>query len=187
MTPATWMAGLMSGLAHPVIDIDHAAMVIGVGLAAALSGSLVLLPALFVGGSLLGCVLHLAGIGLPVAEVLIASSVLIVGLLVSLSGRLPIVMWGALAVVAGAFHGHAYGEGIFGAEQTPLVAYLIGFAAIQFVIASLAAVIAARLIAFSASERAVQIGGAVVAGVGLTLVHGHLQPVVVAAIASAIS
>ncbi|MEL7303355.1 MAG: HupE/UreJ family protein [Pseudomonadota bacterium] len=187
MIPANWMQGMMSGLAHPVIDIDHAAMIIGVGLAAAISGSLILLPALFVGGSLIGCVLHLAGIGLPGAEVLIASSVLIVGLLVALAGRIPAVVWGTLAVVAGAFHGHAYGEGIFGAEPTPLVAYLIGFTAIQFVIACIAALIGSRIIAFSASDRAVQIAGAVVAGVGLTLIHGHLQPVVVSAITTALS
>jgi len=40
-----------------------------------------------------------------------------------------------LLLVAGAFHGYAYGESIVGAEPAPLAAYLAGFALIQGCIA----------------------------------------------------
>ena len=33
--PASWTQGLMSGLAHPILGIDHLAFVVGVGLLAA--------------------------------------------------------------------------------------------------------------------------------------------------------
>jgi urease accessory protein len=40
-----------------------------------------------------------------------------------------------LSALAGLFHGYAYGESIFGAETTPLLAYLIGFTTVQLAIA----------------------------------------------------
>jgi urease accessory protein len=40
-----------------------------------------------------------------------------------------------LFVAAGIFHGYAYGESIIGAETTPLVAYMAGFACIQYSVA----------------------------------------------------
>jgi urease accessory protein len=43
-----------------------------------------------------------------------------------------------LAAIAGLFHGYAYGEAIVGAQMTPLVAYLLGFTLIQYVVALVA-------------------------------------------------
>ncbi|MFM7712127.1 MAG: HupE/UreJ family protein, partial [Microcystis sp.] len=41
-----------------------------------------------------------------------------------------------LAMIAGIFHGYAYGESIIGARVAALVAYLIGFTVIQLAIAA---------------------------------------------------
>ena len=49
--------------------------------------------------------------------------------------------------LAGILHGYAYAESIFGAEATPLVAYLVGFSVIQLGIAAAAFLIHRRLIA----------------------------------------
>ena len=62
-TPSTFTEGLLSGLGHPVIGIDHLAFILAMGVA--------------------------------------------VG-------------------IAGLFHGYAFGESIFGAETSPLAAYLLG-------------------------------------------------------------
>ena len=48
--------------------------------------------------------------------------------------RFTVILSG-LFVVAGAFHGYAYGESIIGAEKAPLAAYVVGFAMIQYCIA----------------------------------------------------
>jgi urease accessory protein len=50
-----------------------------------------------------------------------------------------------LAAIAGIFHGYAYGEAIFGAETTPLIAYLMGFTTIQMMVAAIAFAIARGL------------------------------------------
>ncbi len=56
--PSTAWRGLLSGLGHPIIGIDHFAFTVGVGLMSHLAGRIVLLPLLFVAGSVLGCIIH---------------------------------------------------------------------------------------------------------------------------------
>jgi len=68
------------------------------------------------------------------SEMLVAVTVLI-GAVMVLSKNYPgaILLSGVFAV-SGLLHGYAYGESIIGAEMTPLASYLIGFAAIQYMI-----------------------------------------------------
>ncbi|MGD2117529.1 MAG: HupE/UreJ family protein [Chromatiales bacterium] len=133
-TPETFMQGMLSGLAHPVIGIDHFAFVLMVGLlAVALSGmSKYLMPAAFVGATIAGTGLHLAAADLPAAELIIAFSVLSAGALVLLRKQLPVLLLGIGVAGFGLFHGYAYGESIVGAETGVLAAYLIGFSLIQY-------------------------------------------------------
>jgi urease accessory protein len=49
--------------------------------------------------------------------------------------RAPIGALATAITIAGAVHGYAYGESIVGAERTPLLAYIVGFALIQYGIA----------------------------------------------------
>jgi len=137
--PANFFEGIMSGLGHPVIGGDHLAFTIASGLIALkITGGLIV-PVSFVIATGLGALIHLASINLPLPEIIIAISVILFGILVALKSkqqkdknyRLKIT---ALAVFAGIFHGFAYGEGIFGAEPTPMLAYLTGFIAIQLAI-----------------------------------------------------
>lgn len=170
-TPSTLMEGLLSGVGHPIIGIDHLAFIIAVGLAAALASAPLLIPAAFIAGTLGGAVLHLASITLPASELVISASVLLLGLVVMLARSMPVGVLAGLVAAAGLFHGFAYAEAIFGAETTPLAAYLTGFAAIQFAIAAGVALFASSL-AKPASEFAMtpRFAGAMVAGVGVALV-----------------
>ncbi|MEM9157319.1 MAG: HupE/UreJ family protein [Cyanobacteria bacterium P01_F01_bin.33] len=128
--PATFLQGLLSGLGHPVIGLDHLAFALALGVLAAFCHKGMGTIAAFLGTSLLGTVLHLHAIDLPGVEMAIAGSTLMFGLLVLFRrARTPVIA--VIAAVAGLFHGYAYGESIIGAEPTPLVAYLIGFTAIQ--------------------------------------------------------
>ena len=80
-----------------------------------------------------------------------------------------------IGAVAGVLHGYAYGESIFGAESTPLVAYLVGFTAGQLVVAGIAYAIAKHL-RDKSSEHALVLrpAGYVVAGAGLALLATQL-------------
>jgi urease accessory protein len=145
--PQTFAQGFLSGLAHPVIGLDHAAFIVGAGFFLALveRGRWGVLA--MIGGSLLGAALHLLGIGLPWGEAGVALSVILVGGLVMARRRIEISWLSGGLALAGVLHGHAYAETIFGAEATPLVAYLAGFSLVQLGIAVAALLIHRRLIA----------------------------------------
>ncbi len=51
------------------------------------------------------------------------------------SSNISTILVTTLAIIAGVFHGYAYGEAIVGAEMNPLVAYLAGFTVIQLLVA----------------------------------------------------
>ncbi|MEN8446657.1 MAG: HupE/UreJ family protein [Cyanobacteria bacterium J06555_13] len=129
--PTNAFEGLFSGLAHPVIGMDHLAFVIAAGLVGALISRGIVIPAAFVLASLGGTGLHLMLFDLPAPEFVIAASVLLFGVVLALGKSLNLPMVVALGAIAGLFHGYAYGEAIVGAEMTPLFAYLIGFMGVQ--------------------------------------------------------
>ena len=170
-TPTTVMHGLLSGIGHPIIGLDHLAFVIAAGVASLLIGRPLLGPLIFVVATVLGTLVHLAAIGLPAVEAVIALSVLAIGAAVA-TGRASAAVVLPIMGVAGLFHGHAYGEAVFGAEATPVVAYLLGFGATQWLIAVAAGAAVVKL-AGSATPQAARLGGAAVAGAGALLVGEH--------------
>lgn len=138
-TPHNFWEGLLSGLAHPVIGLDHFAFVLAVGLLAALKKKgAMLIPVAFVLATLGGTATHLVSIDLPFPEIVISASVVAFGIMLGIKESPPLFWLVASAALAGLFHGYAYGESIVGAEIKPLVAYLAGFAIIQLAIASMA-------------------------------------------------
>ncbi len=176
-TPSTFIEGLLSGFGHPIIGLDHFAFVIGVGLIALLIGRRFTLPLAFIGATIAGVVFHLAAISLPVVETVIALSVLLIGGLAISGSKVPVLVAAGLFAIAGLFHGFAYGEAIFGAETTPLLAYSLGFAVIQYAIA-VGVGFAVQGLA-DLTERAmanIRIAGGLVAGVGLVFVAESLMP-----------
>lgn len=142
-TPATFLQGLVSGLAHPVIGLDHLAFVVAMGLLAAPLGRGALMPLAFLVAGAIGAALHVGGLDLPGVERLVALSVVALGALVLVRRPIPAAGLAALFAAAGLFHGHALAESIVGAEPTPLAAYFAGLVAVQYAIA-LAAMLAAR-------------------------------------------
>ena len=175
-TPVTFADGLLSGLGHPVIGVDHFAFVVAVGIAAALAGRLWALTVSFVVAALAGCLVHVAGVTLPVAELVIAATVLLLGAMIAANRELPAVMLAVLFAGAGLFHGWAYGGAILGAQQMPLVAYLTGFTLIQLAVAVLAGLATRWVIASDPVRRLnVRLAGGVVAGLGLALFVGQIE------------
>ncbi|MEO1206492.1 MAG: HupE/UreJ family protein [Pseudomonadota bacterium] len=137
--PTTLWHGLLSGLGHPVIGLDHLAFLIGVGLFAAIAGLGLAMPALFLVFMGAGLFVHVAGIGVPAVELMIALSVVAVGLACVL-GRTGASGWvlGGLFGLAGSLHGYAFAEAIIGAEIGVISAYVAGLVIVQFAIAAAA-------------------------------------------------
>ncbi|ODS01097.1 urease accessory protein UreJ [Methyloceanibacter methanicus] len=173
--PSTFSQGLLSGLGHPVIGLDHLAFLIAVGVAVGVGGLNLGLPVLFVAASAIGVGIHVGGFDLPGAELIVASSVVIVGALVASGRALPLAAWAALFGAAGLAHGYAYGESIFGAEPTPLAAYLLGLVIIQSVL-SVGVALLFRVRTPSVSAIAPRLAGAVVVGIGIAALLGQIIP-----------
>jgi urease accessory protein len=131
MTPATFTQGLLSGLGHPVIGLDHLAALVGVGLVASRFARGLALPAFWLVALAAGVGLHLASADLPYEEALVALSVIAIGIAATMRTTLPYALIAALFAAGGAVHGYALGESIVGAETTPLAAYLVGLVAVQ--------------------------------------------------------
>lgn len=172
-TPSSLLEGVLSGIGHPVIGLDHLAFIIAAGLLAAPRARAWLLPLAFVVASFAGSLLHLARVDLPGGETLIAGSVVIMGLLLVSLRRIGDRPFAALLGLAGLLHGHALAKTIIGAEPTPLVAYLGGLAVTEYAIAA-AAVFGWRLLSRAWQDtmpRLDRIAGAAVTAVGaVTLV-----------------
>jgi urease accessory protein len=131
MTPETFTQGLLSGLGHPVIGLDHLAALVGVGLVSSRFARGLTLPAFWVLAMAAGVGLHLASANLPYAEAIVALSVVAIGLAATVRTTLPYALIAALFAAGGAVHGYALGESIVGAETAPLAAYLAGLVAVQ--------------------------------------------------------
>lgn len=168
-TPGNFLEGILSGMGHPVIGPDHFAFVVAIGLLAALKGQQgIFLPIAFVLATVGGTIVHLFGIDLPAPELMISASVLTFGIFLAIKDSPNWVWLSGSAAIAGLFHGYAYGEAIVGAEMTPLIAYLIGFALIQLAIA-LAAFKIARLALKKVAEQptlALRFAGFTISGIG---------------------
>ncbi|WP_218107924.1 HupE/UreJ family protein [Nostoc sp. KVJ20] len=134
-TPSNFFEGFLSGLAHPVIGLDHFAFVVAIGLLSARQQNGLLIPVAFVLTAMAGTGIHILKFDLPLSEIVIASSVIAFGAMLLLSKKPNWFVLALLGAVAGLFHGYAYGESIVGAQMTPLVAYLAGFTLIQYGIA----------------------------------------------------
>jgi urease accessory protein len=133
--PDTFLQGLLSGLGHPVIGVDHLAAIVGVGILAAFASRGIGPVMAFSAAMIAGVALHLGKVDLPAGELLVGLSTVAIGALVILRQSMRPAIAAALFAVAGVFHGYALGESIVGAEASPLVAYLAGLLVIQSAIA----------------------------------------------------
>ena len=146
-TPTTFMEGFLSGIGHPVIGIDHLAFIIAIGIAAAFVSGGAGIIAGFIAASSLGVLAHVIELNVPLVETLVAASVIVAGAALAIGFTSARGGWLLLALIAGLFHGYAFGETVVGAERTVIGAYLIGLAIIQAAIALLAMIVSRRFLA----------------------------------------
>jgi urease accessory protein len=168
--PTTFMEGFLSGIGHPVIGIDHLAFIIAIGIAAAfVSGGFGIIAG-FIAASSIGVLAHVVELDVPLVEVLVAGSVIVAGAALAIGRTSARAGWLALAVIAGLFHGYAFGEAVVGAERGVIGAYLIGLAIIQAVIATVAMIASRSLfVPAGASPMALRATGGALAALGVFL------------------
>lgn len=133
--PATALEGLLSGLGHPIIGVDHLLFVLGAGVLASRIERGYLLPLVFVAASVAVAGMRYLGLDVELSELWIAGSLVVLGAILLAAWRLSGSAIAILFLIAGALHGYALAEAIVGAERTPLVAYLIGLTMVQSAIA----------------------------------------------------
>jgi len=171
--PAAFFQGFMSGIAHPLIGFDHFAFIVSVGLLAATQQKGIFIPISFVLAAMLGAGIHVAGFNTSGVELWVSGSVLLFGILLSLKNRPSTTTIVLLSAIAGIFHGYAYGESIFGAESTPLFAYLLGFTVIQLLVIMVIFALGKKMLSGQS-----QSSGLVLSGVGLAFLSSEIMNVI---------
>jgi urease accessory protein len=172
--PSTFAEGILSGVGHPIIGPDHLAFLVALGIALGVARLSFVNPFLFLVAMACGVAVHVAAVTLPAAELIVALSVLVAGILLVGDRRVPTAWWMSLFVIAGFFHGYAYGESIYGAEPTPLVAYLAGLVAVQAVMVFGVALMTRTL--WKLWSIAPRLAGAATCGVGFTALVTQIIP-----------
>lgn len=160
------VTGFDSGLAHPLLGLDHLLAMIAIGLWAAQQGGRALwaVPAAFVGAMLLGGGMVLAGLSLQYVETGIAASVLVLGLLIATRRQWAVKAGMAIAAGFALFHGYAHGLEM--PQATSPVLYALGFVLATVFLHGIG--IAGSLI----GRHAMQAAGVGIAASGLVMIFG---------------
>ena len=166
-------ASFAAGVAHPLSGLDHIAVMVAVGLWAALKGgrALWVWPAAFVGVMLIGGALGMAHVAVPLVEPGILASVVALGLMVVLAIDLPVAAGAAIVAVFALLHGHAHGTEV--AETLSGAEYIAGFALANVTLHGVG-VGFAQLMARAQLRPLVRIAGAVCVLIGAGLYAGVL-------------
>jgi urease accessory protein len=161
--------GLVGGLAHPFMGLDHLLAMIAVGLWAAQLGrrGAWQVPLAFVTVMAAGFGLAQLGLVLPLAEPMVVASVAVLGALVAGAVRVPVALGAALVSVFAVFHGYAHGVELPAASSA--WAYAAGF-----VLATLALHLVGLGLGLSVRVRPAlaRMGGVAITATGVVLLGG---------------
>lgn len=161
------MAGLLTGLGHPVLGPDHLVFLLSLGLVGLQQPRRWVIALLATGLTASGLGLLIPG--LPGAETLVALSLVAVGLV--LTGRLP--RWSL--VPAFALHGYVLGDSVLGWGPTPIALYLLGLLISQGLLLLVSLTLVRRWAA-ALSTANLKLAAGVLIGVGASLAWTSVVP-----------
>ena len=168
--PTTFLEGLLAGLHHPAVGLDHLVFLGGAGgrgIAYARGNPTILA---FIATAAIGTYARAVNFDYPYVEQLVALTVVAAGLLVALGLGAKQLIWLPLALVAGLLHGYAFGEEVLGADGPVIAAYMIGVAVACLAIALAIMFLSSKVLALSnAGSWLFKIPGALVSILGLVL------------------
>ena len=153
--------GLISGLAHPLLGIDHFLFLFSIGLVGALTSKR-WVPLLLSFG-LLGTIVSLTqSIALPSLEIIVSLS-----LLASAGASIGLINPKILLPLI-ACHGYVLGQSVIGAEQTPLLTYLTGLLISEIFIIYIGITLLGRCMKYK------KIFAAILSGIGITFTYATI-------------
>jgi urease accessory protein len=165
--------GLLAGLAHPILGLDHVLAMVAVGMWGAQLGApaIWLLPVTFPLVMALGGVLGALGVPVPGIEIGIALSAVALGAMVAFALRPP--LWTAALLVAlfAVFHGHAHGAEL--PESANAIAYSGGFVIATGLLHAFGVLLGVAN-RWRAGARLLRAGGGLIALGGVYFLVGHL-------------
>jgi urease accessory protein len=166
-------ASFTAGLGHPLGGLDHVAVMVAVGLWAAMKGgrALWIWPVAFVSVMLIGGGLGMTHVALPFVEPAIFASVVALGLLVALAVDLPVAAGAAIIAVFALFHGHAHGSEV--ADTMEGIEYMSGFVLATAAL-NLTGIGLAQIAMHFSLRPAVRVAGALCVLIGASLFAGVL-------------
>lgn len=164
--------GFLSGLAHPVMGLDHVIAMVAVGMWGAQLGApaIWVLPVTFPLVMAFGGVLGAMGVPIPGIEIGIALSAVALGAMVAFAARPPLWIAAALVGVFAIFHGHAHGAEL--PESANAIAYSVGFVVATGLLHALGILIGV-MNRWPAGARVLRAGGALVSLGGVYFLVGH--------------
>lgn len=165
--------GFLSGFLHPLAGPDHMVAMVAVGLWGAQLGAPALwqLPVTFPALMAIGGFVGVVGLYLPGVEVGIALSAIVLGGAVLAAWRAPLPLALLLVAVFAVFHGYAHGVEL--PEAVNPLAYGVGFVICTGLL-HLTGILFGLATRWPAGARAVQAGGALIAGTGALFLWGTL-------------
>lgn len=164
--------GILAGLSHPVLGLDHLLAMVCVGILSAQIGGRAIwtIPMTFVGVMLIGGLLGMSGVPFMSVELGITFSVIVLGLALAVGKKFPIGVALLFVGFFALFHGHAHGT-----EMPTLVRpalYALGFVCGTALIHLGGVLIGFLSNRFARGPELLRLGGVGVAGVGLFLLMG---------------
>jgi urease accessory protein len=174
--PNNLLDGLLSGITHPAVGLDHLTFMVAIGLVAALTNASLPVIGFFVAASLVGIVVHAANFDFAYSEQLVAISVILAGLLLLTGNGSRRSIWVPFALVTGLVHGYAFGETILGANLDVTAAYMAGVLGVVVAITVAVMLVTSKVLTVAdARSISVRTAGAVVAAIGFYLLIGLLH------------
>jgi urease accessory protein len=174
--PTTLLEGLLSGITHPAVGLDHLTFMVVIGLVAVLAPESFVIIACFVASCLAGTVVHAVNFDFAYSEQLVAISVILAGLLLLTGYGSKRWIWLAFALLSGLVHGYAFGETILGANLDVTAAYMIGLLGVIVAITVAAMLVISKGLKVSnPGSIPVRAAGGIVAAIGIYLLIGLLR------------
>ena len=163
--------GFISGYIHPLLGWDHVAAMVAVGIWGAFLGSRAIwvLPIVFPFIMVIGGILGMVGVPVPFIVPGIALSSIIIGLAIAFKWRAPLWIASVIVGLFAIYHGYAHGQNLPAASNP--IAFALGFVLGSGTL-HLIGILFSLLDRYKWGIKALQLGGIIIALVGLAVLTG---------------
>ena len=163
--------GFISGYIHPLLGWDHVAAMVAVGIWGAFLGrrAIWVLPIVFPFIMVIGGILGMLGVPVPFIVPGIALSSIIIGLAIAFKWQAPLSIASIIVGLFAIYHGYAHGQNLPAASNPIAFAlgFVLGSGTLHFI-----GILFSLLDRYKWGIKALQLGGVIIALVGLAVLTG---------------